>query len=150
MAEVGSPAPEIELAATGGKTIRLSDFKGHKNVLLVFYPADFSPVCSNQLPGIEEQKAELEELDTQVLGISVDSRWAHEAFARQLGISFPLLADIHRTASRAYGVLREAAASSERALFVVDKRGILRYRHVNEIREIPALDETLRVLHSLS
>ena len=119
-------------------------------MLLVFYPADFSPVCSNQLPAIEEQKADLEQLQTQVLGISVDSRWAHEAFAKQLGISFPLLADVHRVAARAYGVLRESEGNSERALFIVDQKGILRYRHVHDIREVPALDEALRVLHSLS
>ena len=149
-AEVGSLAPDFELDATGGRKIRLSAYRGTKNVLLVFYPADFSPVCSNQLPGVEEHKSRFEALFTEVLGISVDGPWAHEAFARQLGLTFPLLADVHRDASRKFGVLRESDSISERALFVVDRKGVLRYRHVSEIREIPDLDEAIRVLQSLS
>ena len=148
--EVGSPAPDFELMATGGQKLRLSDFRGKSSVLLVFYPSDFSPVCSNQLPGIEEEKPRFQKLGAAILGISVDGRWAHEAFAKQLGITFPLLSDIHRQVSRAYGVLRENDFYSERALFVVDRQGILRYRHVHEIREVPPLEEALRVLQSLA
>ena len=149
-AEVGSLAPDFELTSTGGEKLRLSTFRGTRNVLLLFYPADFSPVCSNQLPEVEQHKPMLDALSTEILGISVDGRWAHEAFARQLGLTFALLADVHREACRLYGVLREADSFSERALFVIDKKGILRYCHVSEIREIPDLDDAIRVLQSLS
>ena len=148
--EVGAPVPDFELPATGGQKVRLSDYRDRSNVLLVFYPADFSPVCSNQLPAIEADRPRFEALGAAILGISVDGRWAHEAFAREVGLNFPLLADVHRDVSRAYGVLREKDNFSERALFVVDRKGVLRYRLVHEIREIPPLEEALRVLQSLA
>ncbi|HVP38061.1 MAG TPA: peroxiredoxin [Candidatus Saccharimonadales bacterium] len=148
--EVGSPAPDFELPATNGETVRLSDYRGRKHVMLVFYPLDWSPVCSNQLPALEGEKQRFEALDTQILGISVDSRWSHDAFARSLGLSFPLLADIHRTVLSQYGMLREKDNISERAMVIVDKKGILRYRHVFDIGKVPSHDEALRVLQSLS
>ena len=120
-----------------------------ENVVLIFYPADFSPVCSNQLPEIESQLPRLGELHAQPLGISVDSKWAHEEFAKKLGLTFPLLADVHREVARKYGVLRDAENFSERALFVVDRKGILRHGHVHELREVPSLEAALRVLQSL-
>ena len=147
--EVGSPAPDFELLATGGEKIRLADFRGQKNVLLIFYPLDWSPVCSNQLPGVEADRPRFDAYNTQVLGISVDSRWSHEAFAKSLGLGFPLLADMHREVSRLYGILREKDNMSERAIFVVDRKGILRYRHVVEPGVLPSHEEALRVLQSL-
>ncbi|MBI5835880.1 MAG: peroxiredoxin [Candidatus Eisenbacteria bacterium] len=148
--EVGSPAPDFELPGTGGETFRLSDYRGKKNVLLVFYPLDWSPVCSNQLPALQGDKGRFDGLDTQVLGISVDSRWSHDAFSRSLGLGFPLLADIHRSVLRQYGMLREKDNISERALLIVDKKGVVRYRHIFEIGKVPSHDEALRVLQSLA
>ncbi len=148
--EIGSAAPDFELPASGGETVRLSSFRGRKHVLLVFYPLDWSPVCSNQLPTVQADKSRFDELDTEVLGISVDSRWSHDAFARSLGLQFPLLADIHRTVLRQYGMLRERDNISERALVVVDKKGIVRYVNVFEISKVPSHDEAIRVLQSLA
>jgi peroxiredoxin (alkyl hydroperoxide reductase subunit C) len=147
--EVGSPAPDFELPASGGETIRLSGYRGTSNVLLVFYPLDWSPVCSNQLPAIQADRARFDEYHTQILGISVDSRWSHDAFARSLGLSYPLLSDMHREVSRLYGMLREQENISERALVAVDRKGIVRYRKVFDIGKLPSHQDALRVLQSL-
>jgi peroxiredoxin len=148
--EVGSPAPDFELQGPGGESVRLSGFRGQKHVMLIFYPLDWSPVCSNQLPAIQADKAKFDGCDTQLLGISVDSRWSHDAFARSLGIDYPLLADLQREVSRQYGLLREKEGVSERALVVVDKKGIVRYRRVFDIGKLPDHLEALRVVQSLA
>src|SRR5689334_2421409 len=86
--------------------VALSSFKGEKNVVLLFYPMDFSPVCSLQLPGYQARKTDFDQRDTEIFGISTDSKWSHKAFSEQLGLEFPLLSDYSRKASEAYGVLR--------------------------------------------
>jgi peroxiredoxin len=146
--QVGEEAPDFELQATGDRKIKLSDFRGQKNVVLAFYPFDWSPTCSLQLPGLQEQLSNFRSLDTEVLGISIDSRHSHSAFAEHLGLEFPLLSDFEKTATRAYGVLREGGFA-ERALFVVDKRGIVRYTHVNPIGEVPDTEPVFAVLREL-
>jgi peroxiredoxin len=148
--EIGSPAPDFELPGTDGGNIRLSSFRGSRNVMLIFYPLDWSPVCSNQLPAIQADQARFDSYDTQLLGISVDSRWSHDAFARSLGLKYPLLSDMHREVARKYGMLREKENISERALVVLDKKGVVRYRQVFEIGKLPSHEEALRVLQSLS
>ncbi len=134
--KVGDAAPDFELPATGDRKIKLSDFLDQKNVVLAFYPFDWSPVCSLQLPGLQDKLADFRSLNTEVLGVSVDSRHSHRAFAEHLGLEFPLLSDFERKAALAYGVLREGGFA-ERALFVVDKQGVIRYAHVNPIGEVP-------------
>jgi peroxiredoxin len=146
--QVGDEAPDFELQATGDRKIKLSDFRGHKNVVLAFYPFDWSPTCSLQLPGLQEKLSDFRSLDTEVLGISIDSRHSHNAFAEHLGLDFPLLSDFEKTATRAYGVLREGGFA-ERALFVVDKRGLVRYAHVNPIGEVPDNEPVFAVLREL-
>lgn len=144
--KVGDPAPDFELPATGDRKIKLSDFRGQKNVVLAFYPFDWSPVCSLQLPGLQDKLADFRGLNTEVLGVSVDSRHSHRAFAEHLGLEFPLMSDFERKVAQAYGVLREGGFA-ERALFVVDKQGVIRYAHVNPIGEVPdnvPVFETLR------
>jgi peroxiredoxin len=148
--DVGSEAPDFELQSGGGDRVRLSDFRGRKSVLLVFYPLDWSPVCSSQLPGLEADRARFDEFGAQVLGISVDSRWSHDAFSKSLGIQFPLLSDLHREVSRRFGVLLERENYSQRAFFVIDRRGIVRYRKVVEPGAVPSHEEALRVLQSLA
>lgn len=144
----GSPAPDFSLPGTTDSPIRLSDYRGHKYVLLAFYPFDFSPVCSLQLPGLQERLHEFHRLSTEVLGISVDSLYSHRAFAQQLGLTFPLLSDFAREVSRAYGVLRESGAS-ERALFLVDKEGIVRYAYVSDLGQVPDIEPVLALLRQL-
>ncbi|MER3458284.1 MAG: peroxiredoxin [Chloroflexota bacterium] len=144
----GSPAPDFSLPGTTDSPIRLSDYRGHKHVLLAFYPFDFSPVCSLQLPGLQERLHEFHRLSTEVLGISVDSPYSHRAFAQQLGLTFPLLSDFAREVSRAYGVLRESGAS-ERALFLVDKEGVIRYAYVSDLGQVPDIEPVLVLLRQL-
>jgi peroxiredoxin len=145
---VGEPAPDFELPATGDRKIRLSDYRGQKNVVLAFYPFDWSPTCSLQLPGLQEKLNDFRSLDTEVLGISIDSRHSHNAFAEHLSLEFPLLSDFDKKVAQAYGVLR-AGGFAERALFVIDKQGIVRYAHVNPMNEVPDNEPVFAVLKQL-
>ena len=146
--QVGEIAPEFELPASGNRTIKLSDFLSRKNVLLAFYPFAFSPVCSLQLPGLQENLGKFQALDTEVLGISVDSKHSSIAFAEHLRLDFPLLSDFSKTVTSAYGVLREGGFA-ERALFVIDKTGKIAYAHVNAIGEVPDNEPVFEVLRAL-
>src|SRR6059036_1364027 len=96
--EVGDLAPEFRLRGPGGQPVTLSEFRGQKNVVLVFFPLAFSPVCSHQLPEVQERVGEYQALDAVVFGVSVDSHYANEAFARSLRLEFPLLSDFKRQA----------------------------------------------------
>ena len=147
--KAGDLAPDFTLPATVEASITLSQYRGQKNVVLAFYPFDWSPVCSLQLPGLQENLAEFKKLDTEVLGISIDSRHSHKAFAEHLGLEFPLLSDFERKVCQAYGVLRDGGFA-ERALFVIDVQGIIRYAHVNPIGEVPDNKPVLDVLRKLS
>lgn len=126
--EVGQTAPDFKLKGPGGQFVSLSEFRGKKNVVLVFYPLAFSPVCSHQLPALELEMPRLRALDAEVLGISVDSYYANEAFAKQLRLSFPLLSDFRREVSTTYGLLNPDTFYSNRALIVVDKQGTIVHR----------------------
>jgi peroxiredoxin len=136
--KVGDPAPEFQLKGTNKTEFKLSDQRG-KNVVLNFFPAAFSPVCSNQMPRIQSDKGEFGP-DTVIVGVSVDNTWALDAFARQTGIDFPLLADFfpHGAVSEKYGVLLPNGVS-ERVVIGIDKEGVVRYIHVSPILEIPEL-----------
>ena len=90
---VGAAAPEFSLKDQNQKDVKLSDFRGKKNVVIVFYPLDWSPVCTNEHVCFVNDMKRFEQLDAQVLGISVDSAWSHKAFAEKLGVTYPLLAD---------------------------------------------------------
>jgi len=146
--KVGDAAPDFELPATGDRKIRLSDYLRRMNIVLAFYPFDWSPVCSLQLPGLQERLNDFRSLHTEVLGISVDSRHSHQAFAQHLGLEFPLLSDFDKSMTRAYGVLREGGFA-ERALFVIDRDGVIRYTHVNPIGEVPNNGPVFAVLREL-
>lgn len=132
MIQVGTEAPDFELPSNEltpegkpGKKIKLSDFRGKKNVVLAFYPLDFSPVCSKEHECFREDAVRLEGADAQVLGISVDSHWAHLAFAKQMGIEYPLLADFHPKGAVAdkYGLYSSEKGLTHRATVIVDKAG---------------------------
>ncbi len=147
--QVGDIAPDFELPASGNRTVKLSDLRGRKNVLLAFYPFAFSPVCSLQLPGLQENLSEFQALNTEVLGISVDSKHSSAAFAEHLHLEFPLLSDFNKEVTQAYGVLREGGFA-ERALFIIDKDGKIVYSHVNAIGEVPDQTPLFEVLRQLS
>lgn len=146
----GKPAPDFALPDPEKAIVRLSDFRGRANVLLAFYPFDFSPICEMELPGLQEQLARFRALETVVLGISTDSPYSHRAFAAELGLEFPLLSDFYgKHASAAYGVLRPEGFA-ERASFIIDKDGILRYVAVHDLSQIPDVEALIEVLEGLN
>jgi peroxiredoxin len=148
--ELGQPAPDFRLKGPGGQFITLSEYLGKKNVVLVFYPLAFSPTCSHQLPIVQRDLARFEDRDAVVFGVSVDSHYANEAFARELGVSFPLLSDFKRQAMTAYHVLLSEAGYSGRALFIIDKKGRLAYRDVvGDLSQIPDNELALKALDTM-
>lgn len=148
----GAPAPDFRLRGPGGVFYSLSEFRGEKHVLLVFYPLAFSPVCAHQLPEIEAAMPRLREAGVEVFGISVDSHWANAAFARALRLSFPLLSDWKREASTAFGTLIPGAHISARALVLVDRDGRIAWREdaadSDSIEHIPSPDRALAALEA--
>jgi len=146
--KVGDPAPDFQLKGTGKTEFRLSDYRGKKNVVLAFFPAAFSPVCSQQMPRIQSQRSDFDASEAVVVGISVDNVWALEAFVQQMGLEFPLLSDFypHGAVAEKYGVLRENGVAG-RAVIGIDKEGIVRYIDVHPIREVPDTEPCLLALH---
>jgi peroxiredoxin len=148
---VGQPAPDFRLQSTPDQHVSLRDFRGRPTVL-VFYPADWSPVCTDQLVVYQEAMDLFRRHDAQLLGISVDGAWCHMAFAKSRNLKFPLLADFEPKGSvaRAYGVYRPSEGVSERALFVVDENGVVRWSYVSPIGVNPGADGILRALEDLA
>ena len=130
MIEVGADAPDFTLLDHDGKKVSLSDFRG-RTVVLVFYPADFSPACTDQLNLYQEVLPQLEEAGVQLLGISVDGAFCHRAFREHLGITFPLLADFHPKGevARSYGVYIESRGHTGRDLVMVGAEGRVLWTH---------------------
>jgi peroxiredoxin len=148
---VGVPAPDFTLSDAAGQPVTLSKLRG-KNVLLVFYPLDWSPACSDQLSLYQSELAEFQRLHTQVLAVSVDSLYSHGAWAAVRGIRFPLLADFNPRGevARRYHVWREQDGFSERALFVIDAAGVIRYAHVSpELSKVPDIYDLFDQLRAL-
>ena len=128
MINVGEEAPDFALVDQDVKEIKLSDFRG-KNVILAFYPFDFSPVCTIEFGCFEQDLSKLNDLNAQVLGISVDSKYSHKEFAEKLGLNFPLLSDFGKEVCSLYGTLRKEGFS-ERAYFIIDSQGIVRFKYL--------------------
>jgi peroxiredoxin len=152
MIAVGEPAPDFSLKGPGGQPVTLAEYRGHRHVVIAFYPLAFSPVCSHQLPELERARTRIEALGGTLLGVSVDSWYANEAFAKRLGVGFPLLSDWDHAASEAWGVYLPARRYSNRALFVVDRDGRLAYAavapHPGEVPEETAVIEVLERLQA--
>ncbi len=149
----GDDAPDFELRSHRGGSVKLSDFRGKKNVVLAFHPLAFTPVCANQMAGYESDLARFERAGAAVLGISVDAQPAKAAWAGTLGpISYDLLSDFHPhgEVAQKYGVFRAAEGISERAIFVVDKQGKIAWSKVYAIPEQPKNDEVLAALQGLA
>src|SRR5438067_10214817 len=128
----GTPAPDFALSSAPGQTMSLGGFRG-RPVILAFYPADWSPVCGDQMALYNEVLPEFERYNARLLGISVDGTWCHAAFARDRRLHFALLADFEPkgAVARRYGAYREHDGFSERALFVIDGDGIFRWSEVS-------------------
>lgn len=150
---VGDVAPDFELpqAQNAGDKIKLSDYQGKKNVLLCFYPFDFSPVCSEQLPAYSAQANRFEKANCEVLGISVDSPFAHAAWAESAGIKFPLLSDFFGKGTvEAYGLKHEGGFSN-RAVILIDKEGKVVHAEVTPAPpELPDDEKLFAALEQLS
>jgi len=138
MIEPGSAAPDFTLPDQDGNQVSLSDFRGRR-VVLVFYPADFSPVCTDQLNLYQEVLPYFEERGATLLGISVDGAFCHKAFQGHLGVTIPLLADFHPKGevARAYGVYSEKHGVAGRALVMVGSDGLVQWSYLSPPLEIP-------------
>ena len=149
--EPGTPAPEFRLRSTPEQTVSPADFPGQP-VVLAFYPADWSPVCSDQMVLYQELMPEFKKYNAQLIGISVDSVWCHLAFAKNRNLRFPLLADFEPkgAASRAYHAYREGDGYSERALFVLDPEGSVYWSYLSPVAVNPGADGILRALEGMT
>jgi peroxiredoxin len=147
--EAGEPAPDFTLPDQDGQQVSLSDFRG-RTVVLVFYPADFSPVCTDQLTVYQDVLDEFERRDAQLLGISVDGAFCHKAFQAHLSLTIPLLADFHPKGevAKAYGVWSESYGVATRALVIVGPDGRVGWTHRGSPLEVPGADLILAALGS--
>src|SRR5437660_518518 len=154
MAQILSPgtqAPGFKLNVTPDQTLSLEELKGAP-VILAFYPADWSPVCGDEMALFNEVLPEFQRYGAHLLGISVDGAWCHAAYARHNKLHFPLLADFEPkgAVARRYGAYRHDDGFSERALFVVDADGIIRWSYVSPVDVNPGADGILRALEALA
>jgi peroxiredoxin len=150
IAPPGQPAPDFSLKATPDQSLSLKDFRGQP-LILAFYPADWSPVCSDQLAIYNEVLDEFRRYGAQVLGISVDGVWCHLAFANERKLHFPLLADFEPkgAVARAFGAYDESSGACARALFVIDRDGTIAWSHLSPVGVNPGADGILDALSHL-
>ena len=143
-------APNFTLRSTPDQSISLTDFRG-RPVILAFYPADWSPVCGDQMTLYNEVLDEFQEFRAELLGISVDGAWCHAAYARQNKLHFPLLADFEPkgAVARAYGVYNQTDGVCERALFVIDSDGLIHWSYVSPVGIYPGANGILFALEEL-
>lgn len=151
MVDVGQPAPEFALKDQNNQVVSLADFRGEKNVVLIFYPYAFTRVCEGELCAIRDDLSSFQNDDVQVLTVSVDTPYAHRVWAEQEGFTFPLLADFwpHGAVAQAYGCFDETRGCSTRGTYVIDKAGIVRWSVVNAIPDGRDQAEYLKVLANL-
>ena len=150
--KVGDKAPDFTLPAVGGEKVSLSQYRGKKNVVISFVPAAWTPVCSEQWPGYNIAKPIFDQYNAQLVGITVDNIPTLFAWTNQMGqLWFPALSDFwpHGAVADTYGILR-SDGTSERALFVIDKQGIVRYIDIHDINKRPPLDDLVRELEKLT
>jgi peroxiredoxin len=147
---LGTVAPDFSLPVAPDKQLSLSDLRG-KPVILAFYPADWSPVCGDQMALYNEVLPEFKRFGAELIGISVDGAWCHAAYAKDHHLHFPLAADFEPKGevSRAYGAYREKEGFSERALFVLDKNGVVTWSYLSPVSVNPGADGILEALEEL-
>jgi peroxiredoxin len=146
----GTPAPDFTLHVTPDQMLSLKELRG-RPVILAFYPADWSPVCGDQMALYNEILPEFHRFNAELMGISVDGVWCHAAFSRDRKLHFPLLADFEPkgAVSKLYGAFRDGEGISERALFVIDKKGTITWSYISPIAVNPGADGILEALESL-
>ncbi len=147
----GIAAPDFELNATPDQRLRLRDIQ-EKNVILAFYPADWSPVCGDQLDLFNATLKYFTKYNTQIIGISVDSTWCHQAFSKDRNFHFPLLADFEPkgAVSKLYGCYNAPKGVSSRALFIIDEDGVICWSKLYQDGINPGVDEVLEALESIT
>jgi peroxiredoxin len=150
-ATVGSPAPEFTLKDQNQQEVALSSFRGKKRVVIVFYPLDWSPVCTKEHACLVNDMKKFDHLDAQVLGVSVDSVWSHKAYAEKMGIQYPLLADFHPRGAVAakYGVYLEDKGITGRAISIIDRDGNLAWHKNYDIPVVPGVEEVAKALEGV-
>ena len=131
--------------------MKLADFRGKKRVVLVFYPLDWSPVCTKEHACLVNDMKQFEQLDAQVLGVSVDSVWSHKAYAEKMGIQYPLLADFQPRGAVAekYGVFLQDKGITGRAISIIDRDGKLAWRKNYDIPVVPGVEEVAKALETV-
>ena len=146
----GTRAPELSLHVTPDQKLALSELRGNP-VILAFYPADWSPVCGDQMALYNEILPEFQKFKAELLGVSVDGVWCHEAFASDRNLRFPLLSDFEPkgAVARAYGAYRTEEGVCERALFVIDREGTITWSYCSPIAMNPGADGILDALEKL-
>jgi peroxiredoxin len=146
----GAKAPDFSLSVTPDQKITLSELRG-KPVILAFYPADWSPVCGDQMALYNEVLPEFQKFGAELIGISVDGAWCHAAYAKDHHLHFPLAADFEPkgAVARAYGAYRDKEGFAERALFVIDKNGVITWSYCSPILVNPGADGILQALEAL-
>ncbi len=148
--KVGDTAPEFTLKDQDQQDVKLSDFRGQKNVVLAFYPLDWSPVCTGENKCLTDDFPNFQSANAEVFGLSTDSFFSHKAWVDSLGLKHRLLADMHRTVSKAYGLYFEPLNCAKRATVIVDKTGKVAYVKVQEIKTARDDKEILEALKKLS
>jgi len=151
--EVGDTAPDFELKDQHGTPVKLSDFRGKKNVVLIFFPLAFSGVCTGELCAVRDELPTLgDEDDTQVLAVSVDSMFAQRAWSEKEGYQFPVLADFwpHGGTAKSYGIFNEDAGLATRGTYIIDKTGVVRWKVENAIPDARDLGEYRKALADIS
>ncbi|NEB95926.1 peroxiredoxin [Streptomyces bauhiniae] len=149
--QVGDEAPDFELKDNHGRTVRLSDFRGEKNVVLLFYPFAFTGVCTGELCELRDNLPQFTDRDTQLLAVSNDSMHTLRVFGEQEGLEYPLLSDFwpHGNVSRAYGVFDEDKGCAVRGTFILDKAGTVRWTVVNGLPDARDLTDYVKALDTL-
>jgi peroxiredoxin len=145
---VGAAVPDFALKDQSMKEVKLSDYAGKKNVVIIFYPLDWSPTCTNEHACVVNEMKSFEQLDAQVLGVSVDSAWSHKAYAEKMGIHYPLLADFQPRGAVGdkFGVFMADKGITGRAIAIVDRHGKLAWFKNYEIATVPDLKEVSEAL----
>lgn len=149
---VGQKAPDFDVVSSSGKRLRLADFIGKKNVVLYFYPGDFTPVCTRETCGFRDAYEELASKDTEVIGVSVDSDASHERFAKKYAVPFALVSDAQRSLTKSYDAasfVRTLLGKTSRVTYVIDKKGEIAGVFDSELRASKHLDGVGELIQKL-
>lgn len=150
---VGDRAPDFDVVSSAGKALKLADLTGKKNVVLYFYPGDFTPICTKETCGFRDMYADLASKDTEVIGVSVDSDASHEKFAKEYKLEFALVSDGERALAKTYGAtsfLRDILGKLARKTFVIDKKGTIAGIFEGELSAAKHVDGVKGVIAKLS